>query len=106
VLGLALRPGFRLKARSPSIEPPGPGDDTSLGKQSSSCRASTFVRSGCAQLAPLAFRSSVCLREHAEAARIEHLMREKGDRRAVVLLRSGDYLGETPSCLRRVIESK
>ena len=33
--GLALRPGFRLKARSPSIEPPGAGDDTSLGKQSS-----------------------------------------------------------------------
>jgi hypothetical protein len=39
---LALRPGFRLKARSPSIEPPGAGDDTSLGKQSSSCRASTL----------------------------------------------------------------
>jgi hypothetical protein len=29
------------EARRPSIEPPGPGDDTSLGKQSSSCRAST-----------------------------------------------------------------
>jgi len=40
---LALRPGFRLKARSPSIEPPGAGDDTSLGKQSSSCRASGSV---------------------------------------------------------------
>ena len=37
---LALRPGFRLKARSPSIEPPGAGDDTGLGKQSSRCRAS------------------------------------------------------------------
>ena len=42
LLGLALRPGFRLKARTPSIEPPGAGDDTSLGKQSSSCRASTL----------------------------------------------------------------
>src|SRR5712691_2165823 len=38
--GLALRPEFRLKARSPSIEPPGTGDDKSRGKQSSSCRAS------------------------------------------------------------------
>jgi hypothetical protein len=35
IAALALRPGFRLKARRPSIEPPGPGDDTSLGKQSS-----------------------------------------------------------------------
>ena len=38
--GLALRPEFRLKARSPSIGPPGTGDDKSRGKQSSSCRAS------------------------------------------------------------------
>jgi len=44
--GLALRPGFRLKARSPSIEPPGPGDDTSSGEQSSSCRASTLCEQG------------------------------------------------------------
>ena len=43
MVSLALRPGFRLKARVPSIEPPGAGDDTSLGKQSSSCRASCSV---------------------------------------------------------------
>ena len=35
MVSLALRPGFRLKARSPSIAPPGAGDDRSLGKQSS-----------------------------------------------------------------------
>lgn len=44
LLRLALRPGFRPKARSPSIEPPGAGDDTSRGKQSpvagSACRLS------------------------------------------------------------------
>jgi hypothetical protein len=40
LVGLALRPEFRLKARRPSIEPLGPGDDKSRGKQSSSCRAS------------------------------------------------------------------
>jgi len=40
LVGLALRPGFRLKARSPSNEPSGAGDDKSRGKQSSSCSAS------------------------------------------------------------------
>jgi hypothetical protein len=35
ILGLALRPGRRLKARSPSIGPSGSGDDRSLGEQSS-----------------------------------------------------------------------
>jgi hypothetical protein len=44
--GLALRPEFRLKARSPSIEPPGTGDDKSRGKQSSSCRASRRPQNG------------------------------------------------------------
>jgi hypothetical protein len=40
LVGLALRPEFRLKARSPSNEPSGARDDMSRGKQSSSCRAS------------------------------------------------------------------
>ena len=51
--GLALRPGFRPKARRPSLgRPPGSRDETSLGEQSSSCRAGRRARHRASRAAP------------------------------------------------------
>ena len=94
MVSLALRPGFRLKARSPSIAPPGAGDDTSLGKQSSGCRASCPVREPTvspvfARSLPLSLR--ICCEQSLPMPRVRRAL-TPADQRHVAKREAGRFL--------------